>query len=43
MFVGLQQEHFDRVRRMLFDRDPALMLLDSQNRACELVDDTLVS
>lgn len=37
VFTDLQQEHFSRVRRMLYDRDAALMRLEWRNRAVELV------
>lgn len=41
VFLDIQQEHFERLRKMLWDRDSALMLLEWRNRAIEFVDDDL--
>eukprot|EP00978_Attheya_sp_CCMP212_P042524 scaffold260436_cov51-Attheya_sp.AAC.2 len=38
VFIKLQQEHFDRVQRMTYDHDAALMILEWRNRASELIE-----
>lgn len=38
VFEELQQQHFERVRNMLHDRDSALMLLEGENKSEEFAD-----